>query len=150
MEIVCYEEQYKSSFISLNTDWILEYFGKLEPGDHQTFSNIGQALQEGAMIFFAVEAGTVLATCMTHRLEGGTWEICKLAANRRVNHKGAGTAVFQRAMDYAIAHGAKRLFLISNSKLKAALHIYNKLGFQSVALDGCEYERGDIAMEYLV
>ena len=43
-----------------------------------------------------------------------------------------------------------RLFMISNSRLKPALHIYEKYGFQEVKLDDYEYERGDIAFEYVV
>ena len=44
-------------------------------------------------------------------------------------------------------HGAKRLFLLSNSKLKPAIHIYNKYGFKEIKLDNYEYERGNIAFE---
>lgn len=53
-------------------------------------------------------------------------------------------------MHYAIEHGAKKLFLLSNSKLKPALHIYEKCGFKEVKLDDYEYVRGDIAYEYIV
>jgi ribosomal protein S18 acetylase RimI-like enzyme len=52
-------------------------------------------------------------------------------------------------MDWALEHGAARLFLISNSKLKPALHIYEKYGFHEVKLDDYEYVRGDIAFEYV-
>ena len=37
--------------------------------------------------------------------------------------------VFEAAMNWATHHGAGRLFLISNSKLSPALHIYEKYGF---------------------
>lgn len=65
-------------------------------------------------------------------------------------HKGAGSAVFEASMDWAIKHGAKKLFILSNSRLKAALHIYKKYGFHEVKLDNYEYIRGDIAFEYEV
>ena len=54
--------------------------------------------------------------------------------------------VFEAAMNWAIQHGAGRLFLISNSKLSPALHIYEKYGFTEVKLADYEYERGDIAL----
>lgn len=47
------------------------------------------------------------------------------------------------------ANGA-RLFLLSNSKLKPAIHIYEKFGFREIKLDDYEYVRGDIAFEYIV
>lgn len=49
---------------------------------------------------------------------------------------------------WALDHGAKRLFILSNSKLKPALHIYRKYGFKEIKLDNYEYVRGDIAFEY--
>ena len=65
-------------------------------------------------------------------------------------HKGCGSAVFKAAMDWAISHGAKRHFLLSNSRLKPAIHIYEKFGFREIKLDDYEYVRGDIAFEYIV
>lgn len=63
-------------------------------------------------------------------------------------HKGAGSAVFKEAMQWALNHGAERLFILSNTKLKPALHIYKKYGFKEIKLDNYEYIRGDIAFEY--
>ncbi|MDE6363735.1 MAG: GNAT family N-acetyltransferase [Lachnospiraceae bacterium] len=76
--------------------------------------------------------------------------MCKLAANEKFKGKGAGNAVFERCMKYATDHGAKKLFMISNSGLKAALHIYHKYGFNEIKLNDYEYERGDIAFELTV
>lgn len=52
-------------------------------------------------------------------------------------------------MDYAVLHGAKKLTLISNRRLKPALHIYEKYGFCEVPLqkEYWGYERADIAFE---
>lgn len=73
-----------------------------------------------------------------------------MGSNPNVAHKGAGSLVFQTAMDYAIAHQAKRLFIVSNSTLKAALHIYEKYNFKEVKLENYGYTRGDVAFEYIV
>ena len=50
-------------------------------------------------------------------------------------HKGAGSAVFEAAMKWATDHGAGRLFILSNSKLGATLHIYEKHGFKEIKFD---------------
>ena len=103
------------------------------------------------MIYFAVDDnGTALAACMAKPMGENTWEICKLCSNKNVPHKGAGSAVFQSAMKWAIDHGAGRLFILSNSKLNAALHIYKKFDFKEIKLDDYEYERGDIAFEKIL
>lgn len=151
MEITTYQERYKQYFIQFNTEWIVDNFGYLEQADLDTFDHIEDYLEQGAMIFFAVENENVLAACMAKPMDqSGTWELCKMGSNKRLPHKGAGSAVFQAAMDWATGHGAKKLFIISNSKLKAALHIYEKYGFHEVKLDDYEYDRGDIAFEYIV
>ena len=57
--------------------------------------------------------------------------------------------MFVAAMQWALDHGAHRLFILSNSKLKPALHIYRKFGFREIRLDNYEYVRGNIAFEYI-
>lgn len=64
MEITEYKEKYKKYFIEYNTDWIVDNFGTLEKEDIETFEKIDLLLQQGAMIYFAVENEKVLATCM--------------------------------------------------------------------------------------
>nr|WP_289767871.1 GNAT family N-acetyltransferase [uncultured Acetatifactor sp.] len=140
MEIIQFEERYRQDFIDFNTEWIVSNFGSLEEHDKETFE---------AMIFFAVENDVALATCMAMPAQGTTWELCKLGSNKNVPHKGAGSAVFEAAMNWASSHGAERLFILSNSKLKPALHIYEKYGFQEIKLENYEYVRGDIAFEYI-
>lgn len=150
MKVIPFEEQYRQDFIDFNTDWIVSNFGFLEEHDRQTFAGIDEAMQNGGMIFFAVEdSGTALATCMAVPMEGKTWEICKLGSNKHLPHRGAGSAVFAAAMQWALDHGAQRLFILSNSKLKPALHIYRKFGFREIRLENYEYVRGDIAFEYV-
>lgn len=149
MELVKFEEKYRQSFIDFNTDWIVFNFGFLEEHDKETFEKIDEELNNGAMIFFAVENEIPLACCMAMPMENTTWEICKLSSNKNVPHKGAGNLVFKASMDWALNHGAKRLFIISNTKLKPALHIYEKNGFKEMKLDDYEYVRGDIAFEYI-
>lgn len=150
MEIVEYNSKYKDAFIQFNTDWIVDNFGFLEKEDLNAFHTIDEELAKGAMIYFAVEDDIPLATCMAKPMDGDTWEICKLGSNKHKAHKGCGSAVFGASIQWAIDHGAKRLFILSNSKLETAIHIYDKFGFKEIKLDNYEYERGDIAFEKIV
>lgn len=149
MKVIPFEERYRQDFIDFNKDWIVSNFGFLEEHDIETFERIDEEMKAGAMIFFAVENDIALATCMAMPMEGATWEICKLGSNKSVPHKGAGSAVFEASMKWALEHGAKRLFILSNRKLKPALHIYEKYGFKEIKLEDYEYARGDIAFEYI-
>lgn len=150
MKIIQYDSRYRQNFIDLNTAWIIGLFGLMEKEDVETFQNIEKDISKGGMIYFAIENDNVMATCMTKKIDDDTWEICKLATDEKYKKQGAGNAVFEKCMEYAIAHGAKRLFILSNSSLKPALHIYFKHGFYEIKLSDYEYERGDIAFEYIV
>lgn len=148
MEIIEYQEKYKKDFVELNIAWIERYFIP-EQADYDVLDNVEELLEKGSMIYFAVEGDKVLATCMAMPLGGDVWEICKLAATGQYTGKGAGSAVFKASMDYAVSKGAKKLTLISNRRLKPALHIYEKFGFHEVELNKAYwgFERADIEFE---
>lgn len=52
MELVPYDSRYAEDFVSLNSAWIINTFGKLEKEDIETFQNIEKEISNGAMIFF--------------------------------------------------------------------------------------------------
>ncbi len=114
--------------------------------------NVDKSVENGGMVYFALDRDKVLATCMTIPLAEGYWEMCKLAAVGQYTGTGAGSAVFKACMDYAIRHGAKKLSLISCRALKPAIHIYEKFGFKEVALNREFWgsEKADIEMEYII
>ena len=141
MELVQYDPKYRQRFIDLNTAWIKNNFGSLEKEDLKTSQEIDQEIANGAMIFFAIENNRVLATCMTKPIHEDTWEICKLATDEHDRGKGAGSKVFAKCMEYAILNNAKKLFILSSSTLKPALHIYQKNGFKEIKLDDYKYIR---------
>lgn len=150
MEVTEYQSQYQDAFIRLNTAWIEKYFA-MEQDDYDELNHVDELLKKGAMVFFATEDSNVLATGMVMPIGKDEWEICKLAADEKEQGHGAGSAVFQACMDYAINHGAERLIIISNSALKPALHIYKKFGFQEIPVDKTHnYQRADIQFEYVV
>lgn len=149
MKVIEYQDKYKKDFIALNVAWIEKYF-TIEDADREILEHVDEELEKGAMVFFAVENDKVLATCMALPEGNDIWEICKLAADENYEGHGAGSAVFKACMDYSIAHGAKKLTLISNHILKPALHIYEKFGFKQIKVDRTEYERCDVQCEYIV
>lgn len=150
MIITEYQPKFKNDFIRLNTAWIEKYFS-MEQEDYEVLDNIERQLENGAMIFFAVEKDIVLAAGMTVPVGDAKWEICKLAADEKYQGSGAGSAVFKACMDYAVSHGAEKLVVVSNSILKPALHIYEKFGFREIPVDKTHsYQRGDIQFEYIV
>lgn len=150
MKIVEYDRKYLKDFVELNTAWVERYF-VMEQADREVLEHVEELLKNGSMVYFAIEEEKVLATCMAMPMGDDVWEICKLAASGQYTGTGAGSKVFKACMDYALEKGAKKLMLISNRKLKPALHIYEKFGFREVPLNKAYwgFERADIEFEYL-
>lgn len=151
MNIIEYDKKYKNEFIRLNTEWLNRFF-MVEPVDQDMMDRVEELIENGAMVYFAIENDKVLATCMAMPVKGNHWEICKLAAQNQYTGTGAGSAVFKASMDYAIKKGAEKLSLISCRSLSPAIHIYEKFGFKEVPLNKAFWgaEKADIEMEYIV
>lgn len=151
MNIIEYDKKYKNEFIRLNTEWLNRFF-MVEPVDQDMMDRVEELIENGAMVYFAIENDKVLATCMAMPIKENHWEICKLAAQNQYTGTGAGSAVFKASMDYAIKKGAEKLSLISCRSLSPAIHIYEKFGFKEVPLNKAFWgaEKADIEMEYIV
>ena len=150
MGIVSYAPQYHADFFRISMEW-LEKHSLLEPEDTVMLQNIEAMLAEGAAAYCAVEDETVLAVGMIHPLGGGVWELCKLGTAEEHQGKGAGTAILRTCMEYAKAHGAEKVILVSNHVLETALKMYEKFGFRQVPLEAqyAIYETADVQMEYV-
>ena len=48
-------KKYRQDFIDFNSEWIIDNFGRLKPEDYETFEHIEEEIQDGAMIYFAVD-----------------------------------------------------------------------------------------------
>ena len=77
--------------------------------------------------------------------------VAKLGSNPAREHSGCGTVVFEASVAWAEQHGARRIFILTNSALKPAIHIYESHGFRRIQTDDFEgYSRGDYALEKVV
>jgi ribosomal protein S18 acetylase RimI-like enzyme len=149
MQVMRYKEKYKQDFIDLNKRWFEKFF-KIEPHDLEQLKNVETYIEQGGMIFFAIEDDHVLSTCMVTELQPKVWEICKFATNEKFQGRGAGKIVFTEAINYAKEQGAKKIVIYSNKNLKTALHIYQLFGFNEVPVDIDDYERCDYQAELLL
>jgi GNAT superfamily N-acetyltransferase len=71
----------------------------------------------------------------------------KMGVDPKAQGKGIGMLLCKSIIAKAREMGGKKLVLYSNTKLKAALHIYEKLGFRSVIPEEGKYCRCDVKME---
>ena len=146
MDIVGYDKKYKQAFIDLNMAWLKRYFTP-EEGDIAMLYGIDEIIKSGGMAFFALQGETAVSTCLIMPYKNGSREICKFATDERFQGMGIGSAVLQRAIDYAKEKSAKKLVILSNTILSSAMHLYKKFGFKQVPITDMQYGRVNIQLE---
>ena len=150
VEIVNYTPQYASDFKRLNHEWIKKYF-KLEEADNLVLDNPqGYILDRGGYIFVAKYQGEAVGVVALLKMKDGGFELGKMAVSPTAQGKSIGFLLGKHAIQKAKELKATRVFLESNTLLKPAISLYNKLGFKKIIGGQSPYERANIQMELLL
>lgn len=147
VEVIAYQERYREDFARLNLEWIKELFS-VEAADEEVFADpVGKVIAPGGQIFFVLEDHQAQGTCAVLRHESMKYELAKMAVAPVARGRGFGDLLVRAGIEFARAAGARELFLSSNTKLKAALRLYEKHGFVAEAyVSDNRYARVDIMM----
>ncbi|MDY7231399.1 GNAT family N-acetyltransferase [Hyalangium ruber] len=150
-KVVRYEESLREHFARLNRQWIEQDFA-LEEADLASFADPHRAfVAGGGEVFFALHGGQVLGTCALRREDADTFELCKMAVAPEARGLGLGDALMEEVLRFARERHARRVYLVSNTKLAPAIGLYRKHGFVTTRT-GPEvsreagYARADIEM----
>ena len=151
MKIILYEERYAPDFARLNREW-LEGFGLLEEADEKHLDSPRESIiDNGGQIFFAVEGKAVLGTCAAIRHSSEVIEIAKLAVAHSEQRQGIGRLLIKRVIDYARSIGARKVSLVSSTRLRSALRLYESMGFAHASLPANPgYASADVYMELVL
>jgi putative acetyltransferase len=136
-------------FKDLNEAWISRDFA-LEPGDREVLNDPrGKILAGGGEICLAELDGEVVGCCALVAIGPGEFELAKMTVSATARGRGIGRHLLQFAIDHARAMGVKRLYLESNTKAAAAIHLYEELGFRHIPMPAhkSKYARADTFME---
>jgi N-acetylglutamate synthase-like GNAT family acetyltransferase len=146
--VVRFQSELAAHFESLNREWIEQYF-EIEEADLVIFANpFKEIVEPGGQIFFVIEDGKAVGTCAVIRMKEGVYELAKMAVSSEARGRGHGDLLIESVIDFAKQAGAERLILVSNTRLKPAIALYEKHGFKSVPItDAEDYKRVDIQME---
>ncbi|WP_374000822.1 GNAT family N-acetyltransferase [Bdellovibrio bacteriovorus] len=148
VKVVPYQDKYKDAFYKLNEEWITKYF-KMEKPDRDALDNPkGYILDKGGFIFVATLNDDAVGVCaLIKREDLGCYELAKMAVSPKAQGKNIGYLLGKAVIEKAIELKASRVFLESNTTLKPAIRLYEKLGFKKVAGYATPYERANIQME---
>lgn len=147
IQILPYSPELNSYFKSINTAWVEELFS-LEPFDIAQFERPEEVIvNPGGTIIFAKLGEEIVGTVALYKTGEGTFEMIKMGVSPYAQGKGIGMILGKAILEKAKEMGASKVILYSNTKLKPALRIYEKLGFSSVVPEAGKYCRCDVKME---
>jgi len=152
VEIVDYRPAYKKVFKDMNEEWISRYF-KMEETDRKALDNPkGYILDKGGFILVALFNGEPAGVCALVKMEDPLYdfELAKMAVSPKFQGHHIGYKLGLAAIEKAKASGASGLFLESNTLLKPAIRLYEKLGFVKLTGRPSPYERSNIQMELIL
>lgn len=149
VQIVAYQPGYQSAFSALNKEWIANYF-EMEEADYKALDHPQEyILDKGGKIFIALYNGEPLGTCALIKMDDPTYdyELAKMAVSPKAQGKNIGWLLAQTVISTAKELGSRKLYLESNTMLKPAISLYQKLGFQKIVGRPTPYQRANIQME---
>jgi GNAT superfamily N-acetyltransferase len=148
VRIVPFRSELAPAFAALNLAWIEQYF-RVEERDRVALTDCESAIvTPGGQIFFALRGDVVIGTCAVIRLDPATCELAKMAVTPAAQGQGVGRRLGETAIAFARQMGARKIMLLTNSRLAPALRLYEQLGFERGPLPAhTEYARADVYME---
>jgi ribosomal protein S18 acetylase RimI-like enzyme len=146
--VVPYREEFRAAFERLNREWIETYF-VVEPADRKILGDPrGEILDRGGQVFFVLERNEVKGTCAVLWHSPEECEIAKMAVAPGARGRGLGDLLMEACVAFARQTGSRRLVIVSNTRLEAAIRLYRKHGFVQVPLAADRrYQRANIRLE---
>lgn len=133
IEIMDYTSRYKHHFSPLNRQWLEEHF-RVEGLDERILSNPhGEIIKKGGCVLFARLGRRIVGTAALIRHTDQVFELAKMAVNKDFRRRFVGTRLTSAIIEHARSCDAKHLYLETSAKLKPALKLYEKMGFERVA-----------------
>jgi len=140
-------------FRAINIQWISSMY-RVEQADLDVLDHPRERIIDpgGAILFVEAEGLGVVGACALRKTGDGCFELTKMGVLETARGLKAGEFLLKAVIARAQDIGAERLYLLSNKKSEAAIHLYEKLGFvhdAEIMRDyGARYERCDVAMRY--
>jgi N-acetylglutamate synthase-like GNAT family acetyltransferase/DNA-binding MarR family transcriptional regulator len=148
-----YSDDLAEDFYEINAEWINTMF-RLEQTDRDVLENPRERIVEsgGTILFVEAPGLGIVGTCALQKTGEGTFELTKMGVRGSARGIKAGEFLLSAIIDRAKIMGAETLYLLTNRRCEAAIHLYEKLGFKHdaeiMAKYGSRYERSDVAMRY--
>lgn len=149
-----YNDDLAGYFRDINIEWISDMF-HLEETDRDVLEHPRAAIIDRGGVILFVQAGTlgIVGTCALQKTGATSYELTKMGVRASARGRKAGEFLLTATIARARLLAADPLYLLTNAKCAAAIHLYQKAGFrhdaQIKALYAARYHRADVAMRYV-
>jgi putative acetyltransferase len=113
---------------------------------------VSHVIAPGGVILFAQVHDCIAGTCALMPKSGlpGHFEFTKMTVTAQFQGRGIGRALLRQIIGRFNGLKGRVLFLETNSRLHAAIHLYESVGFRHAPRAGIEsaYRRADVYMLY--
>lgn len=153
LKIQPYSGELAAAFHDINIQWIESMF-EVEQTDRDVLENPEQRILApgGDILFVEADGLGIVGTCALQKTGSGQFELTKMGVLETARGRKVGEFLLHAVIERARQLGADRLYLLTNARCEAAIHLYEKLGFEHDAgimqEFGARYERCDVAMLY--
>jgi len=149
-----FSDELAPHFRTINVEWI-EAMYRLEPTDIEVLDNPRARVVDpgGAILFVEADGLGIVGTCALQKTGEQSFELTKMGVLEAARGLKAGEHLLRATIARAMEMGADPVYLLTNRKSEAAIHLYEKLGFRNDAEImreyGSRYARCDVAMRYI-
>jgi DNA-binding MarR family transcriptional regulator/N-acetylglutamate synthase-like GNAT family acetyltransferase len=153
LRLVEYDERLAPEFDAITREWVEDMF-TLEANDIKIIENPKEMILDrgGEILFVEAEGLGIVGTCALMRVDGDTFELTKMGVRASARGLKAGDFLLKRTLERARQMPIGSLFLLTNTKCAAAIHLYEKAGFlhdpDIMERYGKRYARCDVAMSF--
>lgn len=153
LRLVEYDDRLAPEFDAITREWVEDMF-TLEEKDIEIIEHPREMIIDrgGVILFVEADGLGIIGTCALMPVDGDAFELTKMGVRASARGLKAGDFLLQRTIERARQLPIGSLFLLTNKKCAAAIHLYEKAGFVHDAdiMDryGKRYARCDVAMSY--
>jgi N-acetylglutamate synthase-like GNAT family acetyltransferase len=153
LRLIEYRDELSHHFHSINAQWIESMF-VMEAADRETLEHPRtQIIDQGGAILFVEAADLgIVGTCALRKTSKSAFELTKMGVIESARGRKAGEFLLDAMIGRARSMNASKLYLLTNSKCEAAIHLYEKAGFVHdaaiMAEYGARYQRSNVAMSF--
>ena len=152
-EIIPFSAELAGDFKRVNEQWIEELF-ELEPEDKKLLDAPQELIidKEGEILFAIDSQVEVIGACALLKKSDKVYELTKMGVLKKARGLKAGEQLLVHILKLAKQMEIQTLYLLTNKKCEAAIHLYLKFGFRHdeeiMRQYGSLYQRCNVAMRY--